>query len=75
MEKIKKIFSPGHEQDENVMYNDPKTSGTSTTRDSAAPTQHTVGSSNKDTSLRQDVLDPQSNTNTRPNMTDNVSTA
>ncbi|KAG9544801.1 hypothetical protein KCV04_g21754, partial [Aureobasidium melanogenum] len=56
MEKIKKIFSPGHEQDENVMYNDPKTSGTSTTRDSAAPTQHTVGSSNKDTSLRQDVL-------------------
>ncbi|KAH0330264.1 hypothetical protein KCU74_g5292, partial [Aureobasidium melanogenum] len=75
MEKIKKIFSPGHEQDENVMYNDPKTSGTSTTRDSAAPTQHTVGSSNKDTNLRQDVLDPQSNTNSRPNMTDNVSTA
>lgn len=57
------------------MYNDPKTSGTSTTRDSAAPTQHTVGSSNKDTNLRQDVLDPQTNTNSRPNMTDNVSTA
>ncbi|KAH0365089.1 hypothetical protein KCU65_g6312, partial [Aureobasidium melanogenum] len=75
MEKLKKIFSPGHEQDENVMYNDPKTSGTSTTRDSAAPTQHTVGSSTKDTNLRQDVLDPQTNTSSRPNMTDNLSTA
>ncbi|KAH0348410.1 hypothetical protein KCU81_g3304, partial [Aureobasidium melanogenum] len=75
MEKIKKIFSPGHEQDENVMYNDPKASGTSTTRDSAAPTQHTVGSSTKDTNLRQDVLDPQRNPESRPNITDNASTA
>lgn len=56
------------------MYNDPKTSGTSTTRESAAPTHHTVGSSNKDTNLRQDVLDPQSDLNSRPNLTDNLST-
>ncbi|KAK6000045.1 hypothetical protein QM012_004033 [Aureobasidium pullulans] len=71
MEKIKKIFSPGHEQDEKVMYNDPSTTGTSATAESAAPT---LGSSTKDTSLRQDVLDPQSNLNSRPNITDNLST-
>ncbi|KAI4723370.1 hypothetical protein E4T48_00518 [Aureobasidium sp. EXF-10727] len=75
MEKIKKIFSPGHEKDENVMYNDPSTSSASATRDSAAPTQHAIGSNNKDTSLRQDVLDPQSNLNSRPNPTTTVSSA
>ncbi|CAD0114927.1 unnamed protein product [Aureobasidium uvarum] len=75
MEKIKKIFSPGHEKDEDVMYNDPNTSSASTTRDSATPTQHTVGASNKDTNLRQNVLDPQSNLNSRPNPTTTVSSA
>ncbi|CAD0089751.1 unnamed protein product, partial [Aureobasidium vineae] len=75
MEKIKKIFSPGHEKDEDVMYNDSNTSRASTTRDSATPTQHAVGSSNRDTNLRQNVLDPQSNLNSRPNPTTTVSSA
>lgn len=58
------------------MYNDPNTSSSSTTRDSAAATtHHTPGSSTQDTNLRQNVLDPQSNTSSRPPISDNVSTA
>ncbi|THV78759.1 hypothetical protein D6D29_07417 [Aureobasidium pullulans] len=76
MEKLKKIFSPGHEKDEDVMYNDPNTSSSSTTRESATPTQHGLESSTgKNTDLRHNVLDPQSNVNSRPNPAAHVSSA
>ena len=57
------------------MYNDPNTSSSSTTRDSAAATHHAPGSSTHDTDLRQNVLDPQSNTGSRPPISENASTA
>jgi hypothetical protein len=57
------------------MYNDPNTSSTSTTRESAVPSHHTPGSSTKDTGLRQNVLDPQSDHTSRPPISENVSTA
>jgi hypothetical protein len=57
------------------MYNDPNTSSTSTTRESAIPSHHTPGSSTKDTGLRHNVLDPQSDHASRPPISENVSTA
>jgi len=57
------------------MYNDPNTGSSSTTRESAAATHHAPGSSTHDTDLRQNVLDPQSNTGSRPPISENASTA
>ncbi|CAD0049597.1 unnamed protein product [Aureobasidium pullulans] len=58
------------------MYNDPNTSSSSTTRESATPTQHGLESSTgKNTDLRHNVLDPQSNVNSRPNPAAHVSSA
>ncbi|KAI5209069.1 hypothetical protein E4T39_01163 [Aureobasidium subglaciale] len=74
MDKLKKIFSPGHENDGAVLYNHPKTISPSGARESPLQGEDHTSSSTKDTDLRHNVLDPQSNTN-RPPISDNVSTA
>ncbi|KAI5249866.1 hypothetical protein E4T43_00427 [Aureobasidium subglaciale] len=74
MDKLKKIFSPGHENDEAVLYNHPKTISPSGARESPLQGEHRTSSSTKDSDLRHNVLDPQSNTS-RPPISDNVSTA